>query len=832
MRVPVEWLADYAAIEMPTHDLAHRLTMVGLKVEAIERVGASWQDVIIGQIIEIEPHPSSNKPLWVARVDVGDGEITVVTGAPNVRQDDKAPVVLVGGTLPHGVDGEPTRIEPRPMAGITSEGMLASARELGISEEHSGIYILPADAPVGAPLTTFLGGDVLDIETNPNRPDTLSIIGIAREVAALTQQQLTLPDLDALDPTVSPLAEESIRIDVEDADLCARYSALRITGIEQVDSPSWLVRRIQAAGMRPISLLVDLTNYVMLEYGQPMHAFDASALLGDTIVVRRARPGEKLTTLDGVERTLTPHNLVIADAERAVGIAGVMGGENSEVGPGTTEIVLESATFDPVSVRRTAQALGLRSEASSRFEKGLPPEQTVFALRRYLQLLGQIVERPVQAARVSDVWSVHPEPRVVRMPLHDLHRLIGLPIPPEQAEDSLSLLGFGVSREEDAVDAVVPFWRRIDVEQSADLVEEVARIVGFDAVPATLPRRTMDPLALPPGLETENLVRERLLAAGASEATTHSLTSPAATARLALDRGSADGADLWALLVVNGAGVYGQEALTEPVVLANPATQDRSMLRLSLVPSLLDVVAGNLKHTDERLAFFEIGRTFFRRPGDQELPYERRTVGIALSGRRQPASWADPQPGPFTFYDVKGLIEAVLNALQVDGWHIEQAPHPALHPFRSAVIRLRGHSVAYLGELHPTVAARFHIEGWRVQVAEIDLDSLLAASSRGHRFHPLPRYPAAYRDVALVVKDDVPAGAVLAAVRSAGDSILESARIFDVYRGDPLPAGEKSIAVGLTFRVPGATLTQDEVGAAMARIVSRLEQDLGASLRE
>jgi phenylalanyl-tRNA synthetase beta chain len=833
MRVPLGWLADYVALDIPAHELADKLTMTGLKVEAVEQIGADWEDVRTGKIVRLEPHPTSNKPLWVAEVDVGDRAITIVTGAPNVSLGAVVPVVLVGGRLPHGPDGNPMRIESRPMAGITSQGMLCSERELGISDEHSGILILPPDTPTGVPLRGVLGEDVLDIETNPNRPDTLSIIGIAREVAAITEQQLTLPDLGIIGD-VQWLDEESIRVDVDAPDLCPRYAALRIEGVENGDSPRWLAERLRAAGMRPISLLVDLTNYVMLEYGQPMHAFDATQLAGNQIIVRRATESERMTTLDGVQRVLNPENLVIADRDRAVAIAGVMGGENSEISPQTTTIVLESATFDPISVRRTMKALGLRTESSVRFEKGLAPEQTILGLRRYLQLLSETVGRPLRAARTSDVWVGPVEPRVVSMPLRDLHRLVGVPITIEAATDALSLLGFGVRVEDQTIRAEVPFWRRVDIELSADLVEEVARLVGFDTLPATLPLQTMPAEPLPAEMQWEARIRDRLIAGGVNEAVTHSLTSPAYAHRLfgPTANGHEHDADIWAQLVANPAGVYGQEALTLPVELANPATQDRQMLRMVLLPSVLDVVARNLKQTDQRLAFFEIGRTFFQRPGYQELPYERRTLAIALSGHRRPPTWSEPRPGPFSFFDLKGLIAAALDDLHVDGWSVEPGRHPALHPGRAAVIRLAGQDIGYFGELHPEVAPAFDIEGWPVQAAELDLDALFAVAADVHRFRPLPRYPAAFRDIAVVVEERVPAAEVMGVIRGAGGELLESCRIFDVYTGAPLQPGQKSIAAGLIFRAPGATLTQEEVNEVMDGIVARLQTGLGATLRE
>jgi phenylalanyl-tRNA synthetase beta chain len=831
MRVPLSWLADFVDVDLPVDELAVRLTMIGLKVETIHRTGAGWQDVVIGQVTSAEPHPKSNRPLWIAKVDLGTESITVVTGAPNVRKGDMVPVVRVGGTLPHGPDGSPMTIQAKPMAGVASEGMLCSQRELGISDEHSGIYILSSNAPVGQPLESILGDEVLEIETNANRPDTLSIVGIAREVAAMTQQQISLPDVEATNANVTLMGGDSIAVEIEDPDLCSRYTALRIEGVGSGTTPSWLASRLEAAGMRPISLLVDITNYVMLELGQPMHAFDARRLRGNRIIVRRAREGEHLRTLDDVERALSPENLVIADAERAVALAGVMGGEDSEIADDTDAIVLESATFDRISVRRTAKALGLRTDASVRFEKGLPPEQTVLAARRYVQLLAQILERPIRVADISDRWVGVPEKRVVSMPLRDLHRLTGLQIPAERAAETLSLLDFGVRAVDGAIEAEIPYWRRADIELSADLVEEVIRLVGYDTIPLTLPRRTISPPAPLPELAWERSLADVLLAAGVNESVTHSLTSPEAMARLSRV-GTDDyfSQEFWAELIPNPAGVYARGAETRPYAILNPSSRDRQVVRITLLPGLIDALARNLRQSDERVAFFEIARTIFPQP--DELGYERRTLAIALGGNRRPRTWQDAAPAPFTFFDVKGLLEESLDAMQLQDWTVRPHVHPALHPGRSATLRLDGRGVAYFGELHPAVAQRFEIQDWRVQVAEVDLDTLFERATDARTFHPPPRYPAAYRDIAVVVDEVVPADAVLRVIDASGRELLESRRLFDVYAGSQLPEGKKSIAIGLTFRAPGATLTQDEVADVMGHIVNGLSRELRASIRD
>ncbi len=832
MRVPLQWLADYVDTNLTVGNLAHQLTMAGIKVETIDRIGEDWTTIRVGEIVELEPHPTSRNPLWVAKANLGDETIVIVTGAPNLRVGDRVPVVLPGGFVPFGPEGTPLPIERRQMAGITSNGMLCSARELGISEEHEGIYKLPSGVTVGASLRAVLGDDVLDIETNPNRPDTLSVAGIAREAAAITEQQLSLPDLDAVTGNVEWMSEESVPIEIEAPDLCQRYSALRIEGVANVPSPLWLARRLEAAGMRPINLLVDLTNYVMLEYGQPMHAFDATQFKGGRIVVRRAHPAEVLTTLDGIERQLLPDDLVIADGERAVGLAGVMGGENSEVSPGTTSMVLESADFDPISVRRTAHRLGFRTEASARFEKGLPPEQTVLGLKRYLQLLAQNFPGPLRVYGISDAYPEPPEPRFVPLPVRDLHRLSGIPISLETAADKLSLLGFGVSIETGGLVAEVPYWRRVDITQSADLVEEVIRLVGYDTIPLTLPRRTMSPAETPAAQAWEGVVRERLLAAGVSEAVTKTLTFERDMERLSATGTAPDVTveEPWVPIVVNPASIGSHGARPIPLRLLNPPTRERLFPRLTLLPSLLGVVSRNLKHTDERVQFFEMARTYFNR--QDELPYERRTLTIALSGKRRPTTWQETSPGPHTFFDVKGLVVAVLNALRIENWTIEPSAHPSLHPGRAASIRLGDTEVAVLGEVHPRVAERFEIDSWPVQVAEVDLDSLFAVARRTFGFQPLPRYPAARRDIAVLVPLGVPAATIERTIKQIAGPLLESAKIFDVYAGTPLPPDRKSVAVSIELRSPEGTLTQEEITGTITRTVDALTAQLGATLRE
>lgn len=827
MRVPLTWLADYVDLTVPLAELSQRLTMANLKVEAIEQIGANWDGVVVGQVLTAEPHPSSRKPLLVTQTDLGGGRVeTIVTGAQNVSAGDRVPVFPVGSVVPHGPGGSPLQIEPRPMAGIISHGMLASPDELGLAGDHSGILILPSDAPVGAPLKSVLGDDVLDLETQPNRPDTLGMIGIAREVAALVGEQLSLPRADTLETDMVKADADSVPVRVETPNLCPRYTALRVQGLRPVNSPFWLCQRLEAAGLRSINLIVDLTNYVMLEYGQPLHAFDARHLSGGEIIVRPARTGETLRTLDGIERVLEPGMLVIADHDRAVGVAGVMGGENSEITSETESVILEAATFDPISVRTTARALGLRTEASARFERGLPPELPPMAARRFVQLLAQITGAPVRVSQLTDIWVGPEAPRTVQVNMGQVERLLGTTIPPDVAAEALSLQGFEVTIDGNTLSAVVPFWRRVDIAITEDLIEEIARTVGYDAIPVTLPAETVAPPAPSPDVFWGDVMRERLLGMGITETVTRRLTSARALVRLVSDEALFS---TWSDLLPHAQDIDAHDALPQPVQLVNPPTADRNSMPMLLLPALLDVVSRNLKHTDEHLAFFELARTFFRRPA--ELPYERLSLGLALSGNRRPVTWQDTRPGPYTFYDIKGVVVSLLDALHVSGWSIEPHPHPALHPGRAAVLRLGGEDVGWLGELHPVVAERFQIETFPAQVAEIDAAALVSHAVAGRAYRPIARFPAARRDIAVIVDRATLASELERVVRAAGGQMLESARIFDVYQGPNLPAGKKSVALAMEFRAPDATLKEDEIAHLVENIIRALERELAASLR-
>jgi phenylalanyl-tRNA synthetase beta chain len=828
----LSWLADYVDLPESLDDLVHRLTMSGTEVEDVVVVGESWQDVTVAEVLSLD-RPEGSQHLSVARLSTGTSDLTAVTGAPNIEVGQKVPIVRLGGLIPHGPDGEPFVLQPREMMGITGEAMVLSERELGLSEEHSGILVLPSETTVGTPLTDVMGDSILDVDAK-GRTDELSVLGIAREIAAVTGVELRQPD-SSQPQTVRIENVPSVAVEVLAPDLCPRYSALRVDGIHVSPSPSWLILRLESAGVRAINNVVDVTNFVMLETGQPLHAFDFNMIPEGRIIVRRSLPAETIMTLDGVERTLLPDTLVIADPEGPTGIGGIMGGGKSEVTDSTQSILIEAANFDRVNIRASARHLGLRTEASARFERGVPPELTAIAIARCVRLLAEGGQGIVVHQLVDVRGDLPPLPSMTFTPA-DIERLLGIAVPREDILAALDRLGFDTQTSGDAMTVVAPYWRR-DVEGTADIAEEVARMMGYDAIPETLPGQETQPAPLPPELAWENAVRETLWGISLTEAWTDTLTSPEALARL-LPSGSSDAPD-WSSVIANPAGLSRHGAGADVMMLVNAPTTQRCALRISLLPHLLDVAARNLKHTHERIAFFEAARTFFPRLDD--LPYERRTLGIVLTEDREVRTWNRPAI-TFDFFDLKGIIVAVLNRLNLDdsgpdhGFQIvppdagQQRGH--LHPGRQARIIVGGSDAGFLGELHPLVAERFDIESpIRAYVAELDLDVLFAHARRKITLLPVPRFPTVKRDISVSFPANMPASAVEILVRDSGGTMLRGSRIVDLYQGSELGPGRRSIALFLEFQSDTGTLTQEEASEVQDRIVRRLEEELDGQLR-
>ncbi len=799
MLVPLSWLKAYAPITVSPRELAHRLTMAGIEVGDITPYGSAWEQVFVGHVIQIEPHPNADR-LTLCTVDLGGQQLRVVCGAPNVAAGQKIAFAQVGAKLVNPETGAQETLKAARIRGVASEGMICSNRELGLGDDHTGILVLPAEAPVGTPLADYLGDVVLDLEVTANRPDCLSVLGVAREAAALTGVPLQEPDL-AYAEGGQPIAALT-SVEILDPDLCPRYMCSVVTGVKVGPSPQWLQDRLSKAGLRPINNVVDVTNYVLLEYGQPLHAFDFDKLRGRRIVVRRARPGERMATLDGQERVLQPTMLTIADAERPVALAGVMGGASTEVDGATTSLLIESASFAPTSIRRTSRALGLRTEASLRFEKGLRPHLAPVALRRATQLILQVAGGTA-AQGLVDIFPAKSEPPQLTLTLQRIKKVLGVELPLDRVLGVLTSLGFSCQADGPAALRVtVPYWRS-DVTIEEDLVEEVARIIGYDAIPTTM-LSTPIPHHEPPALrDLREEVKDWLVKAGMQETISYSLTS-----REALERAEA---------LAEG---------VEPLRVANPMSRELEYLRTTLRASILNTAASNLRRQEQGLRLFEAGRVYLPRSGD--LPLERETVIGVLAGPRAEAAWQADQ-GALDFYDAKGVLEALFAGLGVPA-SFEAAQDPLLHPSRTAHILAGDLRLGVVGEVRPDVLERFDIQGVAVTLFELDLERL--AESRPQetrRFQPIPRLPGAWRDLALVVDAQVPAARVQALLQD--HPLVARVTLFDVYVGPGVEPGHRSLAYRVLYQAPDRTLTAEEVAQVQARILRRLERELGAKLR-
>ncbi|MFQ5794468.1 MAG: phenylalanine--tRNA ligase subunit beta [Candidatus Bipolaricaulia bacterium] len=832
MRVPLSWLTEYVDVTLPVAELAHRLTMAGIEVAAVEHIGRhpetgkenatelTWDGVYVGKIVEVNPHPNADR-LVVATVDYGDGRRAVsVTGAPNVRIGEvgnKVPVAEVGATLvdPYADRFQTFTVAAARIRGVDSKVVIPSEKELGLSDDHTGILILDDDIPVGAPLSQVTGDVVLEFDLTPNLARCLSVIGVAREVATLTGERLKLEDPNWV------TGEDSISgqaaIEIADPDLCSRYTASLIRGIQVQPSPFWMRRRLLAAGMRPINNIVDITNYCMLEWGQPLHAFDYDRLRAKpgeshpTIIVRRAKPDERLTTLDGVERRFIEADLFITDGGGPIAIAGVMGGLETEVTEATENVLLESANFEYISNRRTANRLKISSEASDRFGKGMPAELTIPALVRASGLMRQLASGTI-ADGIIDVYPVKQPLRQIELDPGEVERILGMKVSPERIITVLKSLEFQCESEpdRDVIQVTVPD-HRLDVEIPADLIEEVARVIGYDQIPTTLMYDTLPPQRRNRALEGEEWVRDLLTGIGLMEVISYSLTYPEGVARFD--------------------PVMANEA---HIALANPLTQERSHLRRTLIVSLIETVKSNLRFGD-RVAIFEIGRVYLPVAGEL-LPEEPRRLGIALSGPRSPRrSWSEDGSREMDFFDLKGVVDTLLDRLGLQDTRYRFAStttnHRGFHPGRSAELEIDGKRIGILGELHPEVAERFDLPEVRICVGEFDLDALLDRTERDHPYQPISRYPAVIQDLAVIVDETIPARQVYDLIREAGGELVTQAVLFDVYRGEQIPEGKVSLAYTLTYQTTDRTLTDDEVQQVHERIRRHLEQELGAKLR-
>ena len=794
MKISYDWLGDFVDLaDVSPKDAADVLTRLGIEVESLTLVDLS--QIVIGKVLEQKKHPKSRNDLWVHQVDLGGGRVQqIIAGAPNAVPGSLVPVAMPGATVPNG-----KLVKDMNIAGYKASGMLCSAEELLLGDDHSGILILDAGTP-GEPLTTVIPSlTIMEVEVTSNRPDCMGHLGVARELAAGLERPLKRDFMPSFTGTANPPGRELVKVTIEDPELCSRYIGGVIKGVKVGPSPEWLRRRLRACGVRPINNIVDITNYVLLEYAQPLHAFDLTRLAGPEIQVRRARAGEKLLCLDGIVRDLNDAMLVIADAKRPVAIAGVIGGEETAVSTATTEILLEAATFSGPSIRQTSRAIGLRTEASARFERGLPPELALAGARRAAALIAELAGGSVHR-EWPDVYPRPQEPVRVRLKPWIVDEVLGVHVPLEESEAILVSLGFHVKVLGDGEWDVLPPVFRLDVTIPEDLVEEVGRVFGYDRVPPTLPGRRHDrwpPLA--PSVDRRlDAAREVMAGAGFTET--------------------------WNPALVSGRKLEALRVAAYAMRVSNALSDDMDTLRTSLLPSLVDAVALNRDRGRDEVRVYEIASAFLARVGDKNSQPEEplRLAAVATAGNTANSSRA-------AFYALKSVLDGCLQALSAPACTYQRGAAELFHPGRCAAVTIEGRQLGYLGELHPSVAAGLKVEG-RLVAFEMDVEPVLE-SSRIPRAQPLPRFPAVERDLAVVVEEHVAAGSLLAVITEAAGDLLETARAFDEYRGTQVPEGHKSIAFTLTFRSPERTLTDAEVDKVMTEIKSALEKRHQARFR-
>ncbi|TLM62526.1 MAG: phenylalanine--tRNA ligase subunit beta [Deltaproteobacteria bacterium] len=804
MKVTLNWLKEYVEFDLLPEVLAHRLTMAGLEVDAMEKLGDGLDSVIVARLDDVRPHPDADR-LTLCTVATGSGIEQVVCGATNHRAGDLVALAQVGTELPGGL-----KIKKSKIRGQESCGMLCSLTELGLAASSEGILILPPGLELGVPVFAALGlKDVrFELGLTPNRPDCLSVVGVAREVCAMAGSPLKLPQ-PALAESGPPAAGRT-SVTIEDADLCPRYAARLIEGVRIGPSPEWMVRRLETVGMRSINNVVDVTNFVMMELGHPLHAFDFSYLRGRRIVVRRARDGDRFVTLDGQERLLAGSDLVICDGEGPVALAGIMGGENSEVRPETVDILLESAYFNPSAIRRTSKRLGLHTESSHRFERGADVEMVPLALDRAAALIVELAGGQIAAGMVDAYPATLPK-RQLTISAQRTSKLLGMDVDAGEIHKVLNSIGltcdFILDRRDGALTVDVPHFRP-DIEREIDLIEEVARLLGYDRIPVTMPVSSLSSQPLPRHLQLERRLCDEMASLGFAEVVNYSFVSAGSVERL---------------------GLAADDPRRRTVQLLNPLTEEQAVMRTTLVPSLLDTAARNIAYRTEDLALFELRPVFQPVPGE-ELPRESLRLTALLSGRREPLGWAQQSAG-CDFFDIKGTVEELLECLNIGDvrWPSEHG-ESFYHPGKSCAVEAGSVRLGTLGEIHPEVQRVFDLPQ-PVYLLDLDAEALFAAAGKHRSFRPLSRYPDVERDSAFLIDEAVSAQQVLDTLSQVRLKDLESIVLFDVYRGTSLPPGKKSLAIRARYRALDRTLTDEIVQGLHGKLVQALQKSLGAELR-
>lgn len=808
MNVTQNWLKTYIDFDFSPDELAERLTMLGIEVESVKQLGAALEGVVIGKVDSIRPHPNADK-LVLCQVNIGETDaLQIVCGAPNVYEGMFAPVATIGTALPTGII-----IKRAKLRGEESHGMLCSEKELGISDEAAGLMELSSDLSIGLPLTEALGLDdvIFELEITPNRPDCLSMIGVAREIRAETGNDLKLPQVDLQESEANVQGITSVTIDAPE--LCSRYAARIIQGVKVGESPAWLKQRLESIGVGIINNIVDITNFVLMEYGQPLHAFDYHKLTENRIVVRCAAENEQIKTLDEEERNLTPDMLVIADAEKPVALAGIMGGYDSEITETTCDVLLESANFQPSSVRATAKKLGIHTEASYRFERGADPEAVIPALDRAAQLIAELAGGTL-CEGVIDVYPGHREPLQIQLRPERVNFILGTELETSEIEQILSRLGFGIelrqkedrdreaapTEEKDVFQVTVPTFRG-DITREIDLIEEIARVHGYDNIPTALPKGDIPIPALNISAEVRRRIKHFLLSSGMMESVNYSFCHPNCFDKIRLAAGN---------------------PLRDTLKLRNPLSPEMSILRTTLLPSLLDNARHNHNHQIDNIALFELSTVFIQ--GAEPA----RVAGI-LAGEIGEGVYGNPYRSP-DFFDIKGTVEGILDVCGTTDYVFKKTDDPTFHPGRNAEVLLENRRIGILGEAHPKVLESYELP-YKVYLFELDLEALADAADFSKRFEPIPIYPSVLRDLAIVVDQEMQSDMPIEIIYSTGGKLVESVRLFDVYVGDQVPKDKKSLAYTITYHSATETLTDKAVNDLHDKVVKRLNQELGAELR-
>jgi phenylalanyl-tRNA synthetase beta chain len=803
MRVSLNWLKEYVDIDIPAKDLAERLTMSGLEVEALEPLGQSLQDILVAKILSIKRHPGADR-LFICHMDTGDGEVPVVCSAPNLTAGAMVPMALPGTQLPGGMIVEESQIR-----GERSVGMLLAEDEMGLTDDHTGIMILPTDLSPGAkvPEVVPLEDWVFDISITPNRPDCACVMGVAREIAALTGQKLRHPEIKLVEGN-TPI-EDLTHVTIVDPEGCPRYAAGMIQGVELRPSPFWMRYRLHASGVRSINNVVDVTNYVLLEVGQPLHAFDYDRLRENRIVVKKAEDGEIFSTLDGQSHTLDREILMICDGGRSVAVAGIMGGLNSEIFAGSTNVLVESAYFDPITIRRGSKKLGLSTEASYRFERGIDIEGVITALRRALMLIHQLAGGEIIRGLIDN----YPEPfspPVIDLRIDKTNDFLGTALSQDTIAGYLRALELQVETVEPNLIRVTPPPYRVDITREVDLMEEVARLEGYDRILVTSPPiRPSDEGDLP-GLVLGDKMREIVAGLGFTEIITYSFISPDSAAFL-------------------GAG--GDSPLRSFVKLLNPLSADQSVMRTSLVPGLLDAIRTNILHGEKDLKLFEWGKVFIHSE-NEELPREEPFLGAIMTGLSDQKAWFRGER-EVDFYDIKGAVQALLTALGLDGFLFKRdniPPH--YHPEVSSQIQFSDAVIGHVGQILPKVMKSYDLESVVAYVFEVDIKTLLEWMPHRKAFEPYARFPAVFRDISLIVGRGVASTEVQEIIKSEGGELIEAVDLYDFYEGGKIDPSEKALTFRVCYRSKKGTLDGQEINRLHETIINQIRQKTGGRLRE